>query len=192
VPHPDHYLGHGHSIDYFEKGKVTVYIAVEPNVRMHARLRARANAAGFSESNGTLLILPNGLEDTDHIKSSLPDPAGVDTIISVLTLCSVPNPQAPIQKTVKGLLKPGGQFLFYEHVLSKYQDVAWWQRFWAPVWAIFFDGCRIDRATEDWLAGLSNGGEPGSMWEEKEVWVKEGQSEMTLFYHRGGRFVKCL
>ena len=91
---------------------------------MHNHIRAKANEAGFHESDGTLIILPFNAEDTQSILSSLSQEP-VDTILSVLTLCSIPDPQRTISKLIRDLLKPGGQLLYFEQVLNTGPDVAW-------------------------------------------------------------------
>ncbi|KDR71542.1 hypothetical protein GALMADRAFT_253876 [Galerina marginata CBS 339.88] len=201
--------GHGHSVRYFNRARVSRYVALEPNALMHKKLRAQANEAGFHESDGTLLIISCGVEDTQSISSalsmSLPSPRSprhdqasfpspntpVDTIISVLTLCTIPEPQKNIRRLVRDVLKPGGQLLIYEHVLSPREDVAWWQRFWAPVWAVAFDGCRMDRASDVWLREMKVSGEDGmSAWREVQTWGKEGEDVENLFWHSVGKFVK--
>ncbi|KAH6899514.1 S-adenosyl-L-methionine-dependent methyltransferase [Coprinopsis sp. MPI-PUGE-AT-0042] len=138
--------GHGHTIRYLDRPRVTKYVAVEPNTRMHSYIRAEAHLYNFHESDGTLVILSCGAEDSLAILSSLSN-TQVDTIISVLVLCSIPSPAAAIKSLVRDVLKSGGQFLFYEHVLSHREDVAWWQKFWTPLWSRAFDGCCLDRAS---------------------------------------------
>ena len=71
------------------------------------------------------IILSYGAQETQSILSSLSQES-VDTILSVLTLCSIPDPQHTILKLVRNLLKSGGQLLYFEHDLSIRPDVAWW------------------------------------------------------------------
>jgi hypothetical protein len=158
---------------------------------MHPRLRSAANAAGFSEADGTLLILSCGAEDTETIISAVGNggQTSVDTLISILTLCSVPSPETTASSVVRDVLRPGGQLLFYEHVLSHRSDVAWWQRFWAPLWGAFMDGCRIDRPSHLWLENVSNN-EGQSIWKEKNMWANEGEDEESLFWHQTGKFIR--
>ena len=184
--------GYGHSIQYFDRARVSRYIALEPNVLMHTLIRTKANEAGFHESDGTLIILSFGAEDTQSILSSLSQEP-VDTILSVLTLCTVPDPQRTILKLIRDILKPGGQLLYFEHVLSPLPDVAWWQHFWAPIWAWAFDGCRMDRPSDVWIRDLKIGGgsdEGSNVWTEWDVWGYLGSDEENLFCHRLGKFVK--
>jgi hypothetical protein len=158
---------------------------------MHPLLRSAANAAGFNEVDGNLLILACGAEDTETIVSAVGNGGltTVDTLVSILTLCSVPSPQATASSLVRDVLRPGGQLLFYEHVLSHRTDIAWWQRFWAPVWEVATDGCRIDRPSHLWFEQVST--EEGvSVWKEKNMWKKESEDEETLFGHQVGKFIR--
>ncbi|KAG9013987.1 hypothetical protein FRB90_005642 [Tulasnella sp. 427] len=177
--------GHGVSCTYFRPGAVTKYVAVEPNVEMHPRIRETAKAHGFEGRLGNLVVLGCGAGDVGLINSALGGEQGVDTIVSVLTFCCVPEPQRALQDLVSRVLKPGGQFLFYEHVLSHRPDVAKWQRIWTPIWSFVFVGCLLDRPTDKWIAGLD-------FWDESasRVWGKAGEPEEHLFWHQAGSMVK--
>ena len=77
---------------------------------------------------------------------SLPLATGsVDTVVSTLVLCTVPDADAALAEVVR-VLKPDGRLIFLEHVhapdgtaLRRWQD-----RFVEP-WAAFAVGCRCDR-----------------------------------------------
>jgi len=185
--------GHGHTIDYLDRERVQRYIALEPNTLMHPHIRRRANASGYMESDGSLTILALGLGDTSAILSELgDDKPSVDIIISILTMCTVPDPERSMARAVRDILKPGGQLLFGEHVLSPRRDVAWWQRFWTPIWSVAFDGCKLDRPIDVWIdriVDVNQNGETVSMWTTRKTWDR-GDSEEDLFRHRLGRFVK--
>lgn len=185
--------GFGHSIQYLDRTKVTRYVALEPNTRMHIGLRHTAETAGFHESDGSLVILSCGAEDIAQILTALGSPHPVNTIISILTLCSIPSPDRVMTSLVRDVLKPGGQVLFYEHVLSPRADVAWWQRFWTPLWGIFLDGCRLDCPTHLHIGQMryvDDDGKEASMWDGGETWGKPGEPEENLWWHQAGRFVK--
>ncbi|KAG6809997.1 hypothetical protein H0H92_013779 [Tricholoma furcatifolium] len=185
--------GYGHTTAYLDRKLVTKYVALEPNTFMHPRLREAGNAAGFFESDDTFIILACGAEDTDTILSSLmssQQPHRVDTIVSILTLCSVPLPHKTVTSLMTSVLNPEGHFLWCEHVQNPKPDVAWWQRFWTPLWSLLFDGCRLDRPTDVWIENICD--EQGrSVWDRKVVWgFNEAESEDALLRHRVGMMVK--
>ena len=170
-------------MNYLDRSKVTKYIALEPNTRMHDEIRKQAAEANFTEADGTLAILPFSAEEVPQIVAALGSPPMVDTLITILTLCSIPKPKDTITELVDILLKPGGQLLYYEHVLSPRSDVAWWQRFWTPLWRKVFDGCCLDRPTHLWVWDMG-------VWESKELWDKKDEEEEDLWWHQVGKFVK--
>jgi len=166
---------------------------------MHSKIREKAAVAGFHESDSSLLILSCGAEDISIIQSAIATlPGGtdsssgkptVDVILSALTLCSIPNPQDTVTRLAEIILKPGGTFLIFEHVLSHRSDVAWWQHFWAPIWSFFFDGCQLDRPSDAIMRDLkmSNG---QSAWKECKEWSPQEEGDEALFWHSFGVFVK--
>jgi len=74
----------------------------------------------------------------------------VDEVVRTLVLCCVHDPQLSLKEVIR-MLKPGGRFLFIEHVAA--QQGAW-LRFLEgglkPIWCQMGDGCHPDRET--WLA----------------------------------------
>ncbi|KZS95244.1 hypothetical protein SISNIDRAFT_452600, partial [Sistotremastrum niveocremeum HHB9708] len=180
--------GHGHTLDYLDHPRITKFIALEPNERMHARIISRAAKYGYSKAKGNFDIIPYGAEEIDKIITQIGGEHTIDTLITILTLCSIPSPQKTINSLVNRTLKPaGGQILFYEHVRSHLRDVSFWQAFWTPVWKRFFGGCRLDQPSHIWI-------EQSTEWDWSEgqsrMWVKEGEPEEHLFWHRVGRLVR--
>ena len=75
----------------------------------------------------------------------LPFPNNVfETVLSTLTLCSVPQISLAIQELYR-VLKPGGQFLFLEHGQSPDRLVCRWQNWLTPFWKHVGDGCHLNR-----------------------------------------------
>ncbi|THU98986.1 hypothetical protein K435DRAFT_659871 [Dendrothele bispora CBS 962.96] len=184
--------GLGHTIAYLDHTKVTRYVALEPSVSLHEGIRQTANNAGYTESDGSLVILSCGAGDTLTILEVLNN-TPVDTMISILVACSVPSAENTFHQLFRDVLCPGGQFLFYEHVLSPRADVAWWQRLWTPLWALFFDGCRLDVPSHLWFENMRDsdtGGQEISMWKDGQRWGKPGEDEENLWWHQAGRYVK--
>ena len=80
--------------------------------------------------------------------------ASFDTIVTTLVLCMVRDPDAVVQEA-RRVLKPGGAFLFYEHVVSTRQVGRWWQHKLNPFWKCLTTGCNLDR---DLTASIRNAG----------------------------------
>ncbi len=67
-----------------------------------------------------------------------------DCVVTTLTLCMVRDADAVV-RGVRRVLKPGGAFLFYEHVVSPRARGRWWQRRLNPIWRCATTGCNLDR-----------------------------------------------
>lgn len=75
-----------------------------------------------------------------------------DTVVSTLTLCSIPDVVHALGE-VRRVLKPGGQFLFLEHGLAPDAAVARWQNRLAPIWKPIGGGCHLNRPMRELVAG---------------------------------------
>ena len=124
--------GAGPNLRYFS-GSVQ-WVGLEPNPYMLPYLTKEADTVG----------LP--IEVTDATLDTITYPAAsFDYVVSTLVLCSVSNLEKTLQ-TIYDLLKPGGQFLFIEHVaatqgslLRQVQDGV------RPLWQWIGDGCQPNR-----------------------------------------------
>ena len=63
-------------------------------------------------------------------------------------LCTVDDPGQALAEIAR-VLKPGGEFVFMEHVRSRDDGLAAWQDRVAPVWLRFAYGCRCNRPTPE-------------------------------------------
>jgi len=172
--------GHGHTLKYLDKTKVTRYIALEPNGMFHDKIREAARDAGFAPSD--VDILSCGAEQTDEIIRLSGGPHRIDTIVSVLTLCNVPDGKGTIKSLCTDVLKSrGGQLLFYEHVLCHDRDFAFWQRIWTPLWRSLM-GCSLDRPTHKWVDEMD-------VWTTRELSAKPDEP-LNPFWHQVGRYVR--
>ena len=123
-------------------------------------------------------ILACGAEDTEAIIQALSGHA--DTVISILTFCTVPNPKETLYALLDKALKPGGVFIWSEHVRNPLPDVARWQRILSPIWSVFFDGCQLGRPTHEWIAAYDK-------WATVEDWVVSDKvMEDNMFWTRSG------
>lgn len=97
--------GQGQNFPYYP-ASVTRLIAVEPSRRRRNRARTAARQASTQ-----IEIVPGTAED-------LPGQDGdYDAVVSCLVLCSVPDQQAALSE-IRRVLRPGGQFRYFEHVVS--------------------------------------------------------------------------
>lgn len=82
----------------------------------------------------------------DSGAADLPVPSGsVDTVVSTMVLCTVPDMDAALSEIVR-VLRPGGRLLFVEHVgAPEGSTLRRWQERLVEPWAAFAMGCRCDR-----------------------------------------------
>jgi len=125
--------GTGANLQYYPRD--VSLTAFEPNPAMAKRLRRKAAEAGR-----TIRV--------DEVESErLPyADATFDTVVTSLVLCSVPEPAATLAE-VKRVLRPGGAFLFLEHVAARDPRLRTWQRRLTPLQRFVADGCELDRDT---------------------------------------------
>jgi SAM-dependent methyltransferase len=72
--------------------------------------------------------------------------ASFDTVVSTLVLCSVRDQDRALAE-VRRVLKPGGRFLFVEHVRAEDPRRARWQDRLERPWRVVAMGCHPNRAT---------------------------------------------
>ncbi|KAK4988247.1 hypothetical protein LTR66_001141 [Elasticomyces elasticus] len=107
--------GSGQWLDLFDRSNVSKIYGVEPNAGHHAALRANVNRAGL---DGLYEIIGAGVEDLESFGIAK---ESVDTVVTVQVLCSVPGPRSVIT-SLYPYLKPGGKWIVYEHVKTKYHQ----------------------------------------------------------------------
>lgn len=126
--------GTGPNLKYFQPD--THWIGVEPNPAMHPYLRQEAEELGR----------PIELRSLQGDRLPAED-ASVDAVVSTLVLCTVPDPVATVGEIVR-VLKPGGRFVFIEHVAAPpHTGLRRLQRWVRPLWRRMADGCHPDRET---------------------------------------------
>jgi ubiquinone/menaquinone biosynthesis C-methylase UbiE len=126
--------GAGDNFPYFPSD--IHWIGIEPNAFMHPHL---LEAAKHYNINGEL-----SAATAEH----LPQPdSSVDAVVSTLVLCSVSD-QAQVLKEILRVLKPGGKYVFVEHVIApEHTGERRMQKLIKPLWRTLADGCEPDRDT---------------------------------------------
>ena len=79
----------------------------------------------------------------------LPDDS-VDFVASMLTLCTIPEPDAALRE-IRRVLKPGGRFVFLEHGAAEDPKVRKWQNRFTPVQKVVAAGCHLNRQIDDYI-----------------------------------------
>lgn len=127
--------GGGVNFEFFAPADVE-WIGVEPNHFAHARLHAAAAAHGVRAR----------LLDGTAASIALPD-GSADAVVSTLVLCSVPDQRAALAE-VRRILRPGGRFVFVEHVAApRGAPLRRVQRAIRAPWRLAGGGCEPDRET---------------------------------------------
>ncbi|WP_405610812.1 class I SAM-dependent methyltransferase [Streptomyces sp. NBC_01511] len=73
-----------------------------------------------------------------------------DTVVAAMILCTVKDPE-PVLAEIERVLKPGGQYLFLEHVRNPDPKIARKQDFIQPGWFLFGNECHCNRPTVETL-----------------------------------------
>ena len=123
-------------------------VGVDPNDAMERYARAAFESARAKEPLTDERAATNTLRVTHGVAEALPLPtSSADAMVCTLTLCSVSDPSAAVAE-IRRVLKPGGSFVFVEHVLSE-DDAALRAQQMAldGLQAKLADGCHLNRKT---------------------------------------------
>ncbi len=125
-------VGPGVNFALYDPQKVSKVYALEPNpgmIRLAEQHRRTELNVEFLDLPGERIPLGDG---------------SVDTVVSTFTLCTIPG----VADAIRGIgrvLRPGGQFLFFEHGLSPDIRVRRWQERTEPLFQWAFEGCHVTR-----------------------------------------------
>ncbi|ADJ45554.1 methyltransferase type 11 [Amycolatopsis mediterranei S699] len=127
-------IGAGTGLNVAHYPATAEVVLTEPVPAMYRRLEKRvAGRAGMRLVQAPADALPMA-------------EASVDTVVSTLVLCTVPDVDRVLAELAR-VLRPGGRLLFCEHVRAEDPKLARRQTRLAGPWAAFAQGCRCDRDT---------------------------------------------
>ncbi|MED6114001.1 hypothetical protein PIB30_076034 [Stylosanthes scabra] len=143
-------IGTGPNLSYYATDSNVHVVGIDPNLKMEKYARSAAISAGLPLSN---------FEFYQAVGEAIPlSDASVDAVVGTLVLCSVKDVDLAL-KEVKRVLRPGGQYVFVEHVAAKDgTSLKFFQQLLDPLQQILADGCHLSRQTESRIskAGFSS------------------------------------
>lgn len=138
--------GTGVNLQFFDRG--IEWIGIEPNEAMHPYLHDKAKSLGLD------VRLETGMSEQIQVADD-----SIDVVISTLVLCSVENVSKTLAEIMR-VLKPGGRFIFLEHVADRPGTLRYAVQKIVPFtpWRYFSDGCNPGRRIGDAIkqAGFSS------------------------------------
>ncbi|KAI1013374.1 hypothetical protein LB503_001628 [Fusarium chuoi] len=164
-------------------GLTRVY-GIEPNPKSAVTLRQRVKDIGL---DGIYEVVPVGIESLNDPEAwdGRIEPESVDCIVTILCLCSIPEPDKNI-KLLYQSLKKGGRWYAYEHVrINENRGVLLRAYQWVTglVWSQVMGSCRICRSTGKSLR------EAGP-WEKIDLAQPEGEARFGILPHVVGTLTK--
>lgn len=181
--------GTGDQAVHFRPLQITHLYGAEPNAFLHDKLRENSLAVGLN--NYTVLECgaePLGLVEALRraglvaaMGNRLPPDGIFDTIVSVKSLCSAdPKQMQATISVLQSLLKPGGEFIFFEHVHND-NDFITRVFVWVVglIWPYCMGNCHLNSKVDKIV--LQQGG-----WDRKEIrTIDEFQGYEAIRYVRG-------
>lgn len=137
--------GTGRALEAYPPAVERLWLA-EPDPHMARLCEARVASSG--------VIVPREVQVIRVSANALPfDDDSLDGVVSSLVLCSVPDPERALRE-VRRVLRPGGRFVFLEHVAATRDTSRYaWQVRAEPVWKRLAGNCHLTRDTERLIEG---------------------------------------
>ncbi|CAE5963564.1 unnamed protein product [Arabidopsis arenosa] len=157
-------IGAGPNIKYYNTLPNVSILGVDPNPKMESYARKSAIQAGLKSEDFKFI---------HAVAECIPlEDASVDAVVTSLVMCSVTDVTQTLNE-IKRILKPGGRYLFVEHVAAEDGSfLRMVQNVLDPVQQVVADGCHLTRPTgESIIKAGFNGG------------VDINKASLTSFYH---------
>ena len=125
-------VGTGLNLPFYEEADELVGVDPDRHMLKHAKGRITGGA-------------PCPVELTEAGAESLPfDDDEFDTVVSTLSLCTIPDPETAISEA-RRVLKDDGRFVFLEHIRSDKRWLGALQDLATPPWKHISGGCHWNR-----------------------------------------------
>jgi ubiquinone/menaquinone biosynthesis C-methylase UbiE len=132
--------GTGLNLEHYPE-TIEELVLIEPERAMARKLAARVADLG------------RPAQIVEASAETLPfDDGSFDTVVSTLVLCSVGDAESALRE-LRRVLRPGGSFLFLEHVRSGDPRTARRQDRLNPIWRFVSNGCNCNRPTLSLIEG---------------------------------------
>jgi ubiquinone/menaquinone biosynthesis C-methylase UbiE len=148
-------FGTGASLPHYP-GSVSIVVALDPNPGMHDRAASRIRQARVR--------VAAMVGEAERIP--LAD-ATIDTVVSMLTLCTVSDPVRVLGE-LRRVLRKDGRLIVIEHGLSDDPGVARWQHRLNRIQNAIACGCNLDRAVASMVEGS------GFVWDDVQRFYAPG------------------
>lgn len=130
--------GTGVNIDFYPEQGIQLVMS-EPDNNMRKKLLAKV-ATKINQRNITVID-----EAAEHMSAT---DNTYDYVVCTLVCCSVGHLQTALEE-IHRVLKPGGRFVFLEHVLAQPSSRKYyWQNVVTPLWRKLAGNCHLNRDTE--------------------------------------------
>lgn len=106
--------GAGNQIQRYDASRVDFIFGVDPSTCYSDVVAAKLEQLGLQDK---YKLLTCGIEDSEVLRNEGIEENSLDTVLSIQVLCAVRDVKS-VMKEVWRLLKPGGKFVFWEHVRS--------------------------------------------------------------------------
>lgn len=127
--------GTGLNLHAYPREGIDRLVVLEPDPHMARHLRAKVAEAPVAPE-----IVQAPAERMPFADDTF------DVVAGTLVLCEPEDPAAVLAEVAR-VLKPGGRYLFFEHVRSEDPKLARWQDRLASVWTLCTGGCHCNRTT---------------------------------------------